>query len=126
MVRILGSQIRKDVRKKFFRDFIYLVYPSYAVLQSASWRERQYSLGFDTITSTMHIAVVVHPNAKKEKIEKDLLDTLHVYVHEPPLEGKANRAVCEALAAYFHTKKGNVLLIRGMKSKYKTFEILEY
>lgn len=71
----------------------------------------------------MKILVVVHPNAKKPRIEKDLLDTLHVYVNEPPLEGRANRAVADALAGYFHTRRGNVLLISGEKSKVKRFEI---
>ncbi len=72
----------------------------------------------------MKIAIIAHPNAKKPRIEKDLLDTLHVYVNAPPLEGKANRAVIEALANYFHTKKGNVILLSGEKSKNKLFEIL--
>lgn len=71
----------------------------------------------------MRIAVIVHPNAKKERIEKDLLETLHVYVNQPPLEGKANKAVIEALANYFQTSKSNVSLISGAKSKYKVFEV---
>lgn len=72
----------------------------------------------------MKISVIIHPNAKKPKIEKDLLGTLHVYVHEPPLEGKANSAVIEALVQYFHTKRGSVILLSGEKSKYKVFEII--
>lgn len=71
----------------------------------------------------MKISVIVHPNARQAKIEKDLLGTVHVYVHEPPLEGKANRAVILALAEYFHVKKSNVNLDLGAKSKYKVFEI---
>lgn len=73
----------------------------------------------------MKISVIVHPNAKRERIEKDLLDTLHVYVNQPPLEGKANRASTEALANYFNTSKSKVNLISGAKSKYKIFEITE-
>ncbi len=72
----------------------------------------------------MKIAIIAHPNAKKPRIEKDLLDVLHVYVSAPPLEGKANKAVVEALAGYFSTKKRNVLLLSGEKSKNKIFEIL--
>lgn len=72
----------------------------------------------------MKISVIVHPNAKKSRIEKDLLESLHVYVHEPPLEGKANKAVVEALATYFGVKKTNVLLLSGDKSKIKLFEII--
>lgn len=53
----------------------------------------------------MKIAVTVHPNSKKPRIEKPLLGQLHVYVTEPPLEGKANRAVLIALAKHFKVKR---------------------
>lgn len=71
----------------------------------------------------MKITVIAHPNAKKPRIEKDLLGTLHVYVNQPPLEGKANRAVIEALADYFKVKRNAVILLSGEKSKNKIFEI---
>lgn len=73
----------------------------------------------------MKVNVIAHPNAKKPRIEKDLLGTIHVYVHEPPLEGKANNAVRETLANYFEVKKSSVILISGEKSKNKLFEILK-
>lgn len=72
----------------------------------------------------MKITVIAHPNAKKPRIEKDLLDSLHVYVGQPPLEGKANKAVIEALAAHFHIKKNQVILLSGEKSKNKIFDII--
>ncbi len=72
----------------------------------------------------MKISVIAHPNAKRERIEKDLLENLHVYVNQPPLEGKANKAVIETLAEYFKTSKANVKLIFGLKSKHKFFEII--
>lgn len=71
----------------------------------------------------MKISVVVHPNTKKERIEKDLLGDLHVYVNQPPLEGKANKATTEALSDYFKISKANVKLISGVKSKHKLFEV---
>ncbi len=80
----------------------------------------------------MKVSVVAHPNSKKTlpagrqaRIEKDLLDTLHAYVNQPPLEGKANRAVIEALAEYFKIKRNCVRLLSGEKSKNKLFEIIE-
>jgi len=76
------------------------------------------------IMSTVKISIIAHPNAKKPRIEADLLGTLHVYVNAPPLEGKANMAIIEALAKYFKVKKSCVLMISGQKSKIKTFEIL--
>lgn len=71
----------------------------------------------------MKVAVIAHPNAKQPRIEKDLLGTLHVYVNAPPLEGKANRAIAEALAEHFKVKKFQIELISGAKSKNKLFEI---
>lgn len=72
----------------------------------------------------MKIQIITHPNAKQPRIEKDLLDTLHVYVKQPPLEGKANKAVIEALAAYFKVKKNCVRIISGEKIKNKIVEII--
>lgn len=71
----------------------------------------------------MNVNIITHPNSKKPRIEKDLLDTMHVYIHEPPLKGKANRAVQEALAKHFGVKKSSVMLISGEKSKNKLFQI---
>ncbi len=71
----------------------------------------------------MKITVFVHPNSKKPRIQKDLLGDLHVYVNQPPLEGKANKAVAESLAEYFTVSKSQVSLIKGSKSKMKVFAI---
>jgi len=71
----------------------------------------------------MNISVVVHANAKNPRIEEDATKTLHVYVHAPPREGKANEAVIESLAKYFGAKKNTVILVRGEKSRHKVFEI---
>jgi hypothetical protein len=73
----------------------------------------------------MKLSIIAHPNAKRPRIEKDLLGTLHVYVSQPPLEGKANQAVIEALAKYFQVKKSQVLLVSGERSKNKTFEVIQ-
>lgn len=69
----------------------------------------------------MRLEVVAHPNAKIPRIEIDLLNTFHVYVHEPALEGKANKAVVKSLIKHFKTN--NVSLINGQKSKNKVFDI---
>lgn len=72
----------------------------------------------------MQVNIIAHPNAKKPRVEKDLLGTLHVYVSEPPLEGKANKAVVEALADHFKVKKNQVMLVSGEKSKNKVVEVI--
>lgn len=71
----------------------------------------------------MKYSVVVHPNSKKPRIEKDSAGVLHVYVNKPPVEGQANLAVMEALAKHCKVSKSQVGLVRGAKSKKKTFEI---
>lgn len=71
------------------------------------------------------VSIIAHPNAKRPRIEQDLLGTLHVYVNAPPLEGKANKAVVEALTEYFKVKKSAVTLLSGHKSKNKRLEIIE-
>jgi len=71
----------------------------------------------------MKITVIAHPNSKSPRIEEDLLKVVHVYVKEPPLEGRANQAVIEALARFYGIKPRNIVLLRGNKSKNKVFEI---
>lgn len=71
----------------------------------------------------MKIAVIVHASSRKPRIKKDLLGILHVYVQQPPIESKANRAAAGALAKHFGISKSKVKLIRGEKSKQKIFEI---
>ena len=65
----------------------------------------------------MNITITAHPNSKKPRIEKDLFGQLHVYVSQPPLEGRANEAVILALADYFKVKKYQEQLVRGEISK---------
>lgn len=72
----------------------------------------------------MRVEVIAHPNSKKPRVEKDLLNTLHIYVKEPPLEGRANMAVIEALAKYFNISKNCVQFVSGERSKIKVFQIL--
>ncbi|MFH1561024.1 MAG: DUF167 domain-containing protein [Patescibacteria group bacterium] len=72
----------------------------------------------------MKVLVIVHPNAKRPRVEKDMLGDLHVYVNQPPLEGRANRAVVESLAEFFKIRKNKIILVSGVKSKRKLFDII--
>lgn len=71
----------------------------------------------------MKLSIITHPNSKNPRIEKDLLGATHVYVNALPLEGKANKAVADALVKHFGVSRGKVVLLRGEKSKNKVFEI---
>ncbi|USN96264.1 MAG: DUF167 domain-containing protein [Candidatus Nomurabacteria bacterium] len=74
----------------------------------------------------MKITVTVKPGSKKGPlVQPDLLGGYLVYVREPAIEGKANRAVAEMLAKFFDIPKTKVILVRGATSKIKVFEIPE-
>lgn len=69
------------------------------------------------------VRIIAHPNSRKPRVEKDLFGDLHIYVSEPPLEGRANEAVIVALAEHFNVAKSLVRLKIGAKSKIKIFEV---
>jgi len=71
----------------------------------------------------MKVTIIGHPNSKKPRIERDSSGTMHIYVSQPPLEGKANKAIAVALAKQFNVSKNSVTLVSGQKSKFKVFEI---
>lgn len=64
----------------------------------------------------------IHPRSKKPRIE-EATDTLHIYISEMPIENKANDAAIKALAKFYSIAKSRITLVRGQKSKQKTFEI---
>jgi uncharacterized protein len=71
----------------------------------------------------MNIKVVAHPGSKKPRVEKDGEEILHVYIKEPAVEGKANRAVLRALADRFSVAQSSIVLKSGARSKIKIFKI---
>ncbi len=72
----------------------------------------------------MKITVKVKASAKMAKVERLSDGIFSVWVKEKPREGKANYAVREGIAEYFHIPKSRVTLMSGEKSKSKLFEIL--
>ncbi|MGE5327809.1 MAG: DUF167 domain-containing protein [Thiobacillus sp.] len=72
----------------------------------------------------MIVDVQVKPGSKKGPLIQPSLDGhLLVYVREPALEGKANRAVVEMLADYYKVPKTKIQLISGLTSRQKRFKI---
>ncbi len=71
----------------------------------------------------MRINIKAKPNAKEEKIEK--IDDLNyiVSVKEPPVKGKANEAIRNALAVYFKTASARVKIVSGHKGRRKEIVI---
>jgi uncharacterized protein YggU (UPF0235/DUF167 family) len=68
------------------------------------------------------LAVRVKPNAKKPGITIDG-ETVEVRVRELPVEGRANDAVRDALAAALGIPRSRIALARGARSKAKAWTI---
>ena len=66
--------------------------------------------------------IKVKTGSSKEKIEcQD--DILTVWIHERPLEGRANEALVAILSNYFKVSKTSIKIIKGLKSKNKTVQV---
>ncbi|MDD5584288.1 MAG: DUF167 domain-containing protein [Candidatus Omnitrophica bacterium] len=72
----------------------------------------------------MQIIVKVVPHAKKERVEATT-EGLKVYINAPAIEGRANKKLIEVLAEHFKTKKYNIEIIAGQKTRKKIIEIRE-
>lgn len=72
----------------------------------------------------MKIFVKAKPNAKEEKVEK--IDDTHfvVKVKEPPVQGRANRAIIKVLADFLNTAPSRLNIISGYTAKQKVIEVL--
>lgn len=76
----------------------------------------------------MKINVKAKPNAKGPgeypKVEK--IDDLNyvVSVKEPPVKGKANEAIRNALAVYFKIGSSQIKIISGYSSRNKIIEVI--
>ncbi len=71
----------------------------------------------------MRIFVKVKTRAKENKIEKIGDNRFGVWVKEPPVEGRANEAVCKITSEYFGVSLAKVKIISGRASPRKIIEI---
>ena len=69
----------------------------------------------------MRINIKAKPNSSENKVEK--IDDLNfvVSVKDPPVQGRANRAIIKLLSEYFHSP--NVKIVLGHMSRQKVIEI---
>lgn len=72
----------------------------------------------------MKIFIKAKPGAGENKIEKISETNFIVSVKEPPVKGKANRAIINLLAEYFNVPPLRVKIIAGSTSRQKIIEIL--
>ena len=71
----------------------------------------------------MKVRVQLKPNSKVEGVRRLSGTEYEVRVNAPPVEGKANSRAIDLLSQFFDVPKTKVILIKGAKSRKKTFEI---
>ncbi len=71
----------------------------------------------------MKIFISAKPASREDHVEK--IDETHftVRVTEPPIQGRANRAIIKLLAKYFDTSVSNIKIVSGFTSKQKIIEV---
>ena len=72
----------------------------------------------------MRISVRAKTNAKKESVEKLSDKEFVVSVKEPPIDGRANWAICRIVADYFGVSPSRVSIVSGQSAKNKIVEII--
>lgn len=68
------------------------------------------------------ICVKVIARAKRNEIKKSN-GGFKAYLTTAPVDGKANKALLELLADYFHLKKSQLSIIKGERSKNKVIRV---
>ena len=71
----------------------------------------------------MKIEVKVRPNSKTEEVIQEG-HSFTVKVKEPPIGGKANRAVIELLARHLAVSESRLRISKGLKSRIKIIEVI--
>jgi hypothetical protein len=71
----------------------------------------------------VRISVRVQPRASRSGIDGLHGDALKIRVHAPPVDGAANEAVVEVLAAALGVPRGAVRVVAGAASRTKVVEI---
>jgi uncharacterized protein (TIGR00251 family) len=69
------------------------------------------------------VDVIVQPRASRAGVGPAVGDRLRVSVTAPPVDGKANAAVIEALAAAFGVRRADVTIVRGETGRRKTVRV---
>lgn len=71
----------------------------------------------------MKIAVRVKPRSKVEEVTGEG-DGYVVRVKEPPIEGRANRAVLRLLASHLGVPESRLRVVSGFSSRNKVIEVI--
>ena len=71
----------------------------------------------------MKIFVKAKPGAREENIEKISDTEFSVSLKEPPVDGRANRAIIRVVAGYFKVPESLISIVVGHTSRQKIIEI---
>jgi uncharacterized protein len=71
----------------------------------------------------VEIEVRLQPRASRDEIAGERAGRLLVRVTAPPVEGRANKALCELLAKRLRIARSGVTVIRGERSRDKLVRI---
>jgi uncharacterized protein YggU (UPF0235/DUF167 family) len=71
----------------------------------------------------LRLSVHAHPGARQERVELVDPTTLAVWVRARPVEGQANAAIEQAIAAALHLRPREVKIVAGSSSRRKIVEI---
>lgn len=69
------------------------------------------------------VAIRVQPRASRDEVAGEWNGALKVRLQAPAIEGRANEALCEYLAALLKTPKSAVRILSGDRSRTKRVEI---
>ncbi|OGW75448.1 MAG: hypothetical protein A2Z72_06575 [Omnitrophica bacterium RBG_13_46_9] len=72
----------------------------------------------------MNVEIRVQPRSSKEAIVELGRDAYKIYMHEPAIDGKANKRLIEMLAGYFKTKKNKIRILKGARARTKIVEVI--
>ncbi len=69
----------------------------------------------------MRINIKARPDSNENKVEKTDGSNFIVSVKDPPVQGRANRAILKLLSEYFRTPR--IRIVSGRTSRNKVIEI---
>lgn len=70
------------------------------------------------------LTLYIQPGAKSSEVIGLHGEALKIKLASPPIDGKANKALLQFIAAKFDIPLRQIKLIRGEKSRHKTVELL--
>lgn len=76
-----------------------------------------------TFGEPFEVAVRVIPRARRSEVGGERAGRLLVRTSAAPVDGSANAAVCELVAAHFGVPQRNVPIVSGHRSRDKTLRV---